>query len=105
MAFVGYMILTGIIGIAGFFVSPFVLLPIYQIVPCLMFFCRKIGIVVLFPKIRTAELVGDILITVLGLFLHKITLLKMILLILLRALFLLIVWYEDKHYIYIEEDI
>lgn len=105
MAFIVFMISSMVITALGFFVSPYILFPLYHIVPCAMFCVRKIGIVVPFGKVRNAEIIGDILLLLLGWFLHKLTWGGCIMLVILRAAFLFIAYWEDKHYIYIEEDI
>ena len=105
MAFIALGIFAIIVEITGFFVSPFLLLPLYEIVPTVMFCLRRIGIVVPFSKVRNTELTGDVILIVFGVILHKLTLLGVIGLAILRIIFLLTVYYDDTHYLYIEEDI
>lgn len=105
MAITALCIMEIILGILGFVVSPYLLLPVYSIVPTLMFCARRLGIIVPFAKIRNTELTGDVIITVLGLIFHKLTWLGYLGYMVVRVIFLLLVYYDDTHYLYIEEDI
>ena len=103
MALTVLVIITAIIEVAGFFVSPFWLYPVFQLIPTLMFAARRIGVVIPMNKVRNTEITGDVLITVLAWVLHNLSW-SVLWLFLLRIIFILIVMYDDKTYLYIEED-
>ena len=105
MGITALCIIEIILSVIGFTVSPYILLPIYSIIPTLMFCGRRFGIIVTFSKIRTTEITGDVIITLLGLIFHKLTWLGFLGWIIIRVIFLLVIYYDDKHYLYIEEDI
>lgn len=103
MALTVLVVITAIIEVAGFFISPFWLLPVFQLVPTIMFAARRIGVVTPMSKVRNTEITGDVIIIALAWFLHKLSW-AVVGLLLLRVLFLLVVWYDDKTFLYIEED-
>ena len=105
MALIVLIILAAIVTGIGVAISPFWIYSVLHVILCIIFACRRIGIIVPSTKMRTAEITGDVLITALAWFLHKLTWGNLLLVIGLRVLYLLIIFYDDKHYLYIEEDI
>lgn len=103
MALTVLVIIAAIIEVAGFIVSPFWLYPVFQIVPTVMFMARRIGVVTPMSKVRNVDITGFVLITALAWFLGKLSW-SILWVLLLRIIFLLIVWYDDKTFLYIEED-
>lgn len=105
MGITALCIIEILLSVIGFMINPYILLSIYGVIPTLMFCSRRLGILVSFPKIRNTEITGDVIIIILGLIFHKLTWVKFLGWLAIRVIFLLIVYYDDTHYLYIEEDI
>lgn len=90
--------------IAGFFINGFTLYTVLCIVPTVMFALRKVGIHVRQSNILTCEVMFLIFSLVWRLLFHKFALLKFILSIIVRLVFVGIVVYDDTMFVYISEE-
>lgn len=87
-----------------FFVAAMKIHALLLVIPIVMFCIRRYGILVKMNNILTAEGVIDFIFIVLSAILSKIVIVKLLLFILVRAIFIGIVIYDSKVYTYIEEE-
>lgn len=104
MAFIGYIIITGLLHLAGFFTNVTILLPIFQLIPWFMFISKRIGILVPLKKIMTTDITIMVLLYLFSWITGKLVLWKVIVSLLLRVAFYLIVRYHDNTYLILEKE-
>lgn len=90
--------------IAGFFINGFSLYTIALIVPTVMFALRKVGIHIKFGNIMACEILFLFFSLVWRLMFHKFVLIKLLLSILVRIVFICVVVYDDTVYVYVSEE-
>jgi hypothetical protein len=100
----GFIITAFVCWIAGFFINGFSLYNVLLIVPTLMFSARKIGIHVKFGNIVATEVLMLFFSLVWRCLFHKVHIIKLLLSILVRAVFLIICIYDDTVFVYVNEE-
>lgn len=98
------IIVSAICWLAGFFINGFTIYNVALIVPTIMFALRKVGIHVKFGNIIACEILFLFFSVVWRLMFHKFALIKFMISILVRAVFLCIVIYDDTAYVYVSEE-
>lgn len=98
------IIISFVTWIAGFFVNGFTLYNVMILVPTILFSIRKIGIHIGMSSIVTSEVMFLVFSVLWRLLFNKFSILGFILTILIRAIFLGIVIYDDTVYVYISEE-
>jgi hypothetical protein len=100
----GFIITAFVCWIVGFFINGFSLYNVLLIVPTLMFSARKIGIHVKFGNIVATEVLMLFFSLVWRCLFHKVHIIKLLLSILVRAVFLIICIYDDTVFVYVNEE-
>lgn len=100
----GLIIVSVICFLVGFFINGFTLYNVALLIPTIMFSVRKVGIHCKLGNILACEILFLFFSIVWRLMFHKFSLLKFILSILVRAVFILVVVYDDTAYVYVSEE-
>lgn len=90
--------------IAGFFINGFTLYSVLLIIPTVMFALRKFAIHIGLANIVTAEVLLLFFSVVWKLIFHKFALLKFILTLVVRLIFIILVIYDDTVFVYVSEE-
>lgn len=98
------IIVSVICWVAGFFINGFTLYGVVTLVPTVMFALRKFDIHIRMSNIITCEVLFLFFSIMWRLLFHKFSLLKLILTLVVRAIFILIVVYDDTVYVYVSEE-
>ena len=99
-----FIIVSFVCWILGFFINGFTLYSLSLIIPTIMFSARKFGIHIKFGNIIAAEILLLFFSLVFRLIFHKLSIVKLLLSILVRAVFLIICIYDDTAYVYVSEE-
>lgn len=100
----GLILTSLILWIVGFFINGFSLYNFMLLVPTIMFAVRKIGIHVRYSNIVATEILLLFFSITWRLLFHKFFIIKFLLCIIVRIIFLCIVIYDDTVYIYVSEE-
>lgn len=98
------IIVSALCWIAGFFVSGFTLYSVLTVVPTVMFMLRKFDIHIRMSNIFTCEALFLFFSIMWRLLFHKFSLLKLILTLIVRFIFIIIIVYDETVYVYVSEE-
>lgn len=90
--------------VAGFFINGFCLYSVALIIPTIMFSVRKFGIHMKLGNIVACEVLFIFFSVVWRLMFHKLSLLRLLLCILVRIVFICICVYDDTVFVYVSEE-
>lgn len=99
-----FIIVSFITWIVGFFINGFTLYNVLIIVPTVMFSLRKVGIHCSMGSIIGAELLMLFFSIMWRLIFHKFELLRFILALIVRIIFICIVVYDETMFVYVSEE-
>jgi hypothetical protein len=99
-----FIIVSFICWILGFFINGFTLYSVSLIIPTLMFSARKTGIHVKFGNIVATEILLLFFSLVWRCIFGKFNLIRLLLSIVVRAVFLIICIYDDTVFVYVNEE-
>ena len=99
-----FIIASFVCWVAGFFINGFTLYNVLLIIPTVMFALRKFDIHVKLANIVTCEIMFLFFSIAWRLLFHKMVILRLILTLLVRAIFILIVVYDNTAYVYVNEE-
>lgn len=99
-----FIIVAFVCWILGFVINGFTLYSVSLIIPTLMFSARKVGIHIKYGNIIAAEMLLLFFSLVWKLLFHKFYVVKFLLSILVRAVFLIICIYDDTVFVYVNEE-
>lgn len=99
-----FIIIAFVCWIIGFVINGFTLYSVSLIIPTLMFSSRKVGIHIKYGNIIAAEVLLLFFSLVWKLLFHKFYVVKFLLSILVRAVFLIICIYDDTVFVYVNEE-
>lgn len=99
-----FIIVAFVCWILGFVINGFTLYGVSLIIPTLMFSARKVGIHIKYGNIIAAEVLLLFFSLVWRLLFHKFYVVKFLLSILVRAVFLIICIYDDTVFVYVNEE-
>ena len=100
----GFIITAFVCWILGFVINGFTLYNVVLIVPTIMFSVRKIGIHVKFGNIMVVEIMFLFFSFMWRCLFHKFHIIKFLLSILVRAVFIIICIYDDTVFVYVNEE-
>lgn len=100
----GLIITSFIIWIIGFFIQGFCLYNFMLLIPTIMFAVRKVGIHVKYSNIIATEILLLFFSITWRLLFHKFFIIKLLLCIIVRIIFMCIVIYDDTIYVYVNEE-
>ena len=100
----GLIITSFILWIVGFFVNGFTIYNVYLIAPTIMFALRKFGIHIKMGNIVATEIIGLIFSVLWRLLFKKFHLIRFLIGLLLRIIFICIIVYDDSVYVYVTEE-
>lgn len=98
------IIISAVVWIAGFFVNGFTLYNVLLIVPTVMFALRKFDIHIRMSGIITCEVMFLVFSFLWRLLFKKLYVLKLILTLIIRLIFIIVVIYDDTVYVYVSEE-
>jgi hypothetical protein len=101
---IGFIIVSIVCWILGFFINGFTLYNVMLLIPTLMFSARKVGIHIKFGNIVAAEVLLLFFSLMWRCLFHKFHIVRFLLSILVRAVFLIICIYDDTVYVYVNEE-
>lgn len=87
-----------------FVLKGFCLYAVALLIPTLMFCGRKVGVHIRLANIATCEIVFLFLSIVWSLLFNKLDIIRLILVIIVRLIFLCAVLYDDKTFVYVKEE-
>ena len=90
--------------IAGFVVNGITLYAFMLIVPTIMFSIRKVGVHMSMGSIVGIEVFFIIVSTIMKVLFNNFSLIELVLTIIIRAVFLIVVLYDDTVYVYVNEE-
>lgn len=90
--------------IAGFVVNGVTLYAFMLVVPTVMFSIRKVGVHMSMGSIIGIEVFFIIVSTIMKVLFNNFSLVELILTIIIRAVFLIVVLYDDTVYVYVNEE-
>ncbi len=99
-----FIIIGFICWAAGFVINGFALYPIMCIIPTIMFALRKFDIHIKMSNIVATEIILLFFSITFKLIFHKFFIVKLLLTLLARAIFIGIVAYDDAAYVYVSEE-
>lgn len=99
-----FIIVSFICWIIGFFINGFTLYNIVLLIPTIMFSVRKIGIHLKFGNIVTCEGLFLFFSIMWRLLFNSFHIIPLLLSILVRLVFMIIVYYDDTTFVYVQEE-